>query len=969
MRASALLEASRVTLRSLALDSDWLTVSADGSGRLVEELPVTADVAWRFIANPDLELTGTLAVDGDRDAYQIEHRLTAPYQVATNGSIALSGESPTVDLTHRWVQLEHVIETGEIERRLTFHDGALATRGNPEALSLDLTTALSLDDRTATLTSTGIGHATGLELVHARLDGDVGQLEVDGRIDWEDAVAATLTASLANFDTSLLHPAAPGSVGARATLDVAAQGETMSLAIVLHELDGLFRALPLSGSGRLRAEKTASALATTLEQLDIGLGASRLSAAGTVAERFDLRSSVSIGDLAEFDERLTGALDVTTALTGAVSAPSFDVQAQAVNVSYQDGIAGAATVGLTGTASAHQLGLDWSSADGSLTAQLTGGVTDERWTGRLDALSAASDLLAGTWSLDAATPLSASAAAASVDRLCLSNAASGGQACLDGEYGDDTVMGNLRIASLPLTALPLGLPADASLGGHLNADAEASFVSGTLNVTANATFDEATLSTMQGAEPLTLAFTDASVGLDVVDNALASQLRVDINGGAGVLQLDLNADDVLNTASNLSGSGTIDVPDASIFAALLPELSEPSGSLTGQLDVAGSLAAPALTGEIALVDAAFGVRASGIDVRDVELRLSQDEPGRLRLRGVAASGEGRVALDGFTELGTETGLRTELSLQGNDFQLARLPDWYIAASPDITLLLDDRRANVSGELSIPAADITIRSIPESAVQPSGDVTVHGEAIGTAEPTRRIGVDVTTTLGESVRLSGYGLKTRVVGDLRVQGSSGSPFTGSGTLSLQDGRYKAYGQDLEIETGELVFNGPLEDPQLAIRALRRIDADNVVAGIDVSGTPRRLRSNVFSEPPLGDAEALSYLLTGRPLSRSNDDDTDLLNQAAFALGLSQAGSIASELRSGLGLDTLAVESAGGTGRIVAGKRFGDRLLVEYGYGLVDKLGTLLLRYELNSRLVLESRSGTASELDLVYSVRKR
>jgi autotransporter translocation and assembly factor TamB len=44
------------------------------------------------------------------------------------------------------------------------------------------------------------------------------------------------------------------------------------------------------------------------------------------------------------------------------------------------------------------------------------------------------------------------------------------------------------------------------------------------------------------------------------------------------------------------------------------------------------------------------------------------------------------------------------------------------------------------------------------------------------------------------------------------------------------------------------------------------------------------------------------------------------------------------------------------------------VEYGYGIVDQLGRLLLRYRLNNRLTLESTSGQVNSLDVIYSVRK-
>jgi len=146
--------------------------------------------------------------------------------------------------------------------------------------------------------------------------------------------------------------------------------------------------------------------------------------------------------------------------------------------------------------------------------------------------------------------------------------------------------------------------------------------------------------------------------------------------------------------------------------------------------------------------------------------------------------------------------------------------------------------------------------------------------------------------------------------------------------------------------------------------------VVAGIELSGTPTQLQSTVFSDPGMSDAEVLSYLLTGRPLaSATSAGEGDTLNNAAFALGLSGAGSITSQVRTQLGLETLTIEGGAEDSRLIAGKRIGDRLLVEYGYGLIDKLGTLLLRYQLSDRLVLESRTGTVSNLDILYSVKKK
>ena len=259
-------------------------------------------------------------------------------------------------------------------------------------------------------------------------------------------------------------------------------------------------------------------------------------------------------------------------------------------------------------------------------------------------------------------------------------------------------------------------------------------------------------------------------------------------------------------------------------------------------------------------------------------------------------------------------------------------------------------------------------MPQSAVSTSPDVIVHRAEQQQESARRRIDVDVNAVLGDDVKIAAFGLSTGVTGAVQLRGGSHESFSGFGRLSLVGGRYKAYGQDLDIERGELIFNGPLDNPALDVRAIRR--TTDVVAGIQLSGTPSQLRSSVFSEPALSEAEALSYLLTGRPLASASDTgDGDMLNAAAFALGVSSAGSIVSEIRAGLGLETLAIEGGPDDGRLIAGKRFGDRLLVEYGYGLVDNLGTLLLRYRLSDRITLESRTGTVSNFDIVYSVKKK
>jgi translocation and assembly module TamB len=400
----------------------------------------------------------------------------------------------------------------------------------------------------------------------------------------------------------------------------------------------------------------------------------------------------------------------------------------------------------------------------------------------------------------------------------------------------------------------------------------------------------------------------------------------------------------------------------------LSSVNKPRGRIEGELTVGGTASAPEFIGEIGIANGGFGIRQTGIEVFDVDVRIAQLQPGQMQLRGSARSGEGSLAIDGITRVSQEAGIRSEVWLRGENFELARLPDWQIAASPSITAILDNHVTTVVGELTIPSARATVREIPETAQKASRDAVVHRQEGGEPNRLRRIDLHLRTVLGDDVQFTGFGLTTGLVGAIQLRGGTHAPLSGQGRLSLVGGRYKAYGQELEIERGNLLFTGPLDDPLLDIRAIRR--TTDVVAGIQISGTPSRLQSEVYSEPALSDAEALSYLLTGRPLSTSMDSgEGDTLNQAAFALGLSGAGLITSQVRTQLGLETLTIEGSREESRLVAGKRLGDRLLVEYGYGLVDKLGTLMLRYQLNDRFMLESRSGTVTNLDLLYRARKR
>ena len=238
----------------------------------------------------------------------------------------------------------------------------------------------------------------------------------------------------------------------------------------------------------------------------------------------------------------------------------------------------------------------------------------------------------------------------------------------------------------------------------------------------------------------------------------------------------LDITDILLPDSAIAGAGSLRVDDLGLLATLIPDLGNSEGKISGSLGLGGRLDVPEITGEIRLTDGAFGIRRAGIEVAEVDISLSQQKPGTLQLRGSARSGEGRLEISGDTFLDDETGLRTELEISGEDFQILRLPDWQASASPDVEIVIDQRQTVITGALAVPRATIRVKEIPDTAIEPSTDAVVHkADATQKDEMKRTLDVDLRASLGDDVSLAAFGLRTGLGGSLQLRGGRGQPFS--------------------------------------------------------------------------------------------------------------------------------------------------------------------------------------------------
>lgn len=307
----------------------------------------------------------------------------------------------------------------------------------------------------------------------------------------------------------------------------------------------------------------------------------------------------------------------------------------------------------------------------------------------------------------------------------------------------------------------------------------------------------------------------------------------------------------------------------------------------------------------------------------------------------------------------------------------------------------DRYAMISGELHI--------NVPYPAVELSGKIdvdagwidldmlssvpTVDGDVVvvrkGQKQPENTapmdVSMDLQVGLGPRFYITGYGVNSGLVGDLRLRMNEGK-FTAQGVLRTRGGAISAYGQRLQLRQGTITFQGDITSPILNIEALRTGQA--VQAGVRVAGTARRPRIDLVSYPEVSEVEKLSWLLLGRGPDESGSDAALLFSVGSSFLtdgepfykrfGLDEVTMRNGELgSSGSVLPPESVVRGFDAGTsdierkfIVASKHLSENITASVEQALADTGTVGRLAYRLGRGLSAQLTVGTINGMALIY-----
>ncbi|HSA91311.1 MAG TPA: translocation/assembly module TamB domain-containing protein [Burkholderiales bacterium] len=794
------------------------------------------------------------------------------------------------------------------------------------------------------------GDDVEIRALHAR----AGESEASGsgRVHLGEPLRFAADLKLARFDPARFGDYPQGSLNGtlKASGDLGGRGAA-SWQIAGSRLFG--EAFASAGSAELVGERIARADAWAT------LGANRATAKGSFGgPRDELAWTAHIPELARLAEGFAGEIRARGSARGSWKEPMASVRAEAFRLRLTQALTfDRAAVNASGTLGRHEGEITARNADLDLGAKLRGGWRNDAWRGEIVSLENA-----GAYPFALKTPAALEAGPKRVALGKFQAELAGARASVESvRWESRRLTSSGRIAGLAAQWIAALLDVD-KVAGDLALDAE---------------WDLAATPRLNGQVTVRrasgdLAFGDTALGLSQAQ--LQARFKDDsVEVKAGVASR-LGSAKAEGTVAGLTRASALRLT-AEVEAAELRSLTEPlltqarvSGRVTASLKVAGTVAAPELSG--ALRGDALGVEMPpwGVAYHDGRVRADLDANRLVVTEARIAAGDGELTASGTLALGGEAA--TTLSWEAKQFRALGRPDRRLVASGKGVASFDGRRFGLKGELRADHGHFEIAA--DSLPQLDDDVEVLGAPPGEVRLAARkqgplpLDLDLRLDLGSRLTLRAHGFNGGVSGQVRVYTGAAGELLAQGRVEAVKATFYAYGQELEVDPGALLFDGPIGNPALEITAWRR--RQQVEAGLRLTGTVQAPRVQLVSNPAVSENEKLSWLVLGRAPADVAGADLALL-QAAGGAVFYRGGEqpLHRRFAASLGFDELTVRGSSElTGNVVAlGKRYSEDIYISFEQAISTTTEYLVkLDYALTQRISLRGQTGTTSGVGLFY-----
>ncbi|EGU36140.1 hypothetical protein VII00023_13237 [Vibrio ichthyoenteri ATCC 700023] len=852
----------------------------------------------------------------------------------------------------------------------------------------------------------GKGDLSEIHLSQLVVDTLGGSVKGSAMANWQAPINWAADLKLSNIQPGLQWPQAEGNLsGALQTDGALTEQGGWQVNLPMLDIDGILRQYPLNVAGSLKASDPQGQGDIQLEtpKLVLSHGPNQIEAKGQLAQQWNMEVRLNLPELAKSIPDLKGRAMGDLSLRGKMSEPEVGVnlavndidwrgEAQvksvrlkgdviplplphgqvnltAENIQYQDDVIDDVELNIGGNQDAHELSLEVNSKLVSSSLAISGNLTDKPnlvWQGQLARMMIRSQQ--GDWTLNQATAVKFDFASnmAAVGAHCWQQNDS--SVCLDkdievGESGE----AQLSIKQFDFTQLSMFMPEKTELTGSVEGSVWAKWAPKQApELKASITMPKGQVKQLL-EKPLVFGWDSVKITADMTNNKLAADWLFDVTDN-GDVSGQVTIPDVTAQDKQMEGRLALSTFNLDFLNVLVGEYSQLKSNIETDLSFSGPLLHPQVKGQFVIDDMLLHGDISPIDVDSG--RLSIDFSGyNARLKAAIQTPDGELNLTGDGDWQDLQDWRTNVRVFADELKVDVPPMVRIKVIPDMTISAQPNLAKIDGNIALPWGRIVIDELPPSAVGISKDLVLvdsKGEPIESdATVPFAVETNIKIKIGDDFKLSAFGLEGGLVGDLKVVQKNKGPFV-TGEVNITDGSYQSFGQDLLIEEGKILMNGPVDQPYVQITAIRNPDntQDDVTAGVKVVGPADEPQLTIFSDPAMPQANALSYLLRGQDID--GESGGNAMTTTLIGLSLAKSGKVVGEIGQAFGVQDLQLDTAGSgddsqvtvSGYVLPG------LQVKYGVGIFDSVGEFTVRYRLMTDLYLEVVSGLDSAVDLLY-----
>ncbi|NHB94933.1 autotransporter assembly complex protein TamB [Photorhabdus stackebrandtii] len=988
----------QIQLNKLNIKVPEGSLAVHGSATLAQQWPVKLVIKGELNRQEiqgqkvDLKLNGALL-----EQLSLMLNLSGPVSAKIDAQAELAKTGLPVRITLESQQLSWPL-TGEPEYQLD--NVKMRLNGKASGYDLSLRSGIKGNEiPPALLVLDAKGNEERFKLTRLRLSALQGRTELVGVADWSKAVSWNAVLTLSGINTAKQWPEWPAEIEGKIVTRGSLHGGSWQLRIPEITLDGNVKQNLIKARGKISGNAAGQ---WSIPQFELALGRNKINLQGQLFKQWQLDGDIRAPRLDGLLPRLGGVVNGTLKLRGNMQAPQILADLNANGLKWQDlridsvnvkgDIRSAAqiqgdfaikvsqlkqadlvirnlTLNAKGNEKQHnlQLKIDGKPVAGQLALNGSFDRKQQRWKGSIN--NTRFDTPVGEWRLTKAMTIDYlnQQQKVTVGTHCWLNPHA--QLCIPkpieaGASGNASVI----LDRFDLAMIQPLLGSETHLKGVFsgNADVKWSAGGGLPQANVNLHGDAVQVKQMVDGIALPVDFQTLTLNAGLKNGAAELNWLFKIMGNGqfnGAVQI---AD--LEGRRKLSGNVGIQDISLALIEPILGKGDKAEGHLNANLRLGGNAKNPLLFGRLGL----SALQASGhwipFDITQGQLGVNFDGI-RSDLEGVIETPKGQLNLNGDADWRNLDAWHARITANGDKLRVTFPPMVKIDVSPALVFEASPQLLKLDGNVDIPWARITVKELPESAVEASSDEIMLGENLQPLE-VKKASIPIQSNLmihiGDDVRLSAFGLKAKLRGVLKaVQGEQGLGLNGQ--VDIIDGRFHAYGQDLIVRKGMIMFSGPPEQPLLNIDAIRNPESTDgrVIAGVRVTGLADQPKVEIFSEPVKSQQEALSYLLRGEGLE-SSDSDNSQMTAMLIGLGVAQSGQLVGKIGEIFGVSDLALDTqgVGDKSQVVVSGKITKDLQVKYGVGIFDSLATLTLRYRLMPRLYLEAVSGIDQTLDLLY-----